>query len=76
MPLNLLRLRFLSTLYMAAISCLLFLPHAEASQDKSPGGSPYSKVGIVNNTPNFQLELTIDGTGPSMVSPKKIQILA
>jgi len=67
MPMNLFPLRFSSTLYMVAISCLLFLPHSGASQDKSPEGLPYSKVGIVNNTPNFQLELTIDGTGPSII---------
>lgn len=52
---------------MVAISWLLFLPHSEAGQDKSPEGLPYSKVGIVNNTPNFKLEVTIDGTGPSVI---------
>jgi len=49
------------------ISFLLFLSRSEASQDKSPGELPYSKVGVINNTPNFQLEVTIDGAGPYVI---------
>jgi hypothetical protein len=67
MPLKVYPLRFLSTLFVFSISFLLFVPHSEASQGNSPGGLPYSKVGIVNNTPNYQLELTIDGTGPCVI---------
>jgi len=67
MPLNLFLLRFLCTLYVVLISFLLFLSRSEASQDKSPGELPYSKVGVINNTPNFQLEVTIDGAGPYVI---------
>jgi hypothetical protein len=63
----------LSTLYVVLISFLLFLPctDAIAREDTSIGGLPYSKIGIINNSPDFQLEVAVDGRDPFIIDRGK-----
>jgi hypothetical protein len=46
---------------------LLLLSHSSASQDGGGQGSPGFSVGLINKTPNFQVEVTIDGIGPVII---------
>jgi len=54
-------------LYTALGLFCLWVPSLGASPHTSQEVSPCSKVGIINNTPSFQLEVTIDGQEPSIV---------
>ncbi len=58
---------------MIFVSFLLVPPHSKATPDTSTEGPPQSRIGIVNDTPNFQLEVTIDEAGPFTVDPKKAE---
>ena len=64
---NLLPLRFTYTLCVVFVLFLLLLPCSVASPGTSPGDLLYSEVAIINNTSSFQLEVTIDGMGPSVM---------
>jgi len=72
---NLYPLRLLYFLYMVFLSFCIFLPCSGASQGPSQGDSVYSKVDIINRTPNFQLEVTIDGQGPTVIGRGQAQTL-
>ena len=55
-------------LLSAAVGLFCFwMPCLGASPDTSQGHLLYSTVGIINDTPSFQLEVTIDGRGPSVI---------
>jgi hypothetical protein len=63
------------TLYILFISSLLLLPCSWASGETSSNHQPYSRVGLLNNTPNFHIELTIDGVGPFTLHPRQTESL-
>lgn len=53
--------------YAVPVFLCLCVPCSGVSKETSREDSPCSKVGIINNTPSFQLEVTMDGQGPSVV---------
>ncbi|MDY6952164.1 MAG: lytic transglycosylase domain-containing protein [Thermodesulfobacteriota bacterium] len=63
-PFSLPRLCFLCT----ALGLFhLWVPSLQASRDTSQGEVLSARVGIINHTPSFELEVTIDGQGPSVI---------
>ena len=50
------------------IALLLLFPQAAAKAGKKEGG----KIGFVNDTPNFQLDVTIDGKRTQTLYPGKV----
>ena len=61
--------RLLNTMCMVFVSFFLLLPWADAKvrEDTTLGGLAYSRIGIINNASNFQLEVTVDGRNPSIL---------
>jgi hypothetical protein len=56
---------------MVFVPLFLLVPISQGSEDTSPGGQLNFKVGIINNTPGYQLEVTIDGTETSIINNKQ-----
>ena len=61
--------RFLNMMCMVIVSFFVLVPWSDAKvgEDTSLGGLAYSRIGIVNNASNFQLEVTVDGRNPSIL---------
>jgi hypothetical protein len=58
------RSRFSYSLYIACISVVLLVSQSSASQDAGGVDSLPFSVGLINKTPNFQVEVTMDTLTP------------
>ena len=60
--------RFLNMMCMVFVLFFSLVPWSDAkvTDDTSLGGLAYSRIGIINNASNLQVEVTVDGGNPSI----------